>query len=63
MPKPIEIEKDGSLSIDTFQQGIGNSSLSNFADIMGVNVTDNPGVASVNFKFNNNIKLCQQQKS
>jgi len=49
---PITIEKDGSLSIDTFQQGIGNSTLSNFADIMGVNVTDNPGVASVNFKFN-----------
>jgi len=59
----MELQKDGSLSIDTFQQGIGNSTLSNFADMMGVNIVDNPGVASVNFKFNNNIKLCQQQKS
>ncbi len=49
---PITIEKDGSLSIDGFQQGIGNSTLSNFADMMGVNVTDNPGIASVGFKFN-----------
>jgi len=48
----MEIQKDGSLSIDTFQQGIGNSTLSNFADMMGVNIVDNPGLVSAGFQFN-----------
>lgn len=59
----MKLEKDNSLTIADFQEGIGKSILSDYSDMMGVNIVDNPGVASVNFKFNNNIKLCQQQKS
>lgn len=59
----VKIEKDNSLVISDFSKGIGQSVLSEYSDMMGVNIVDNPGVASVNFKFNNNIKLCQQQKS
>jgi hypothetical protein len=59
----MELQKDGSLIVSDFSKGIGQSILSDYSDMMGVNIVDNPGVASVNFKFNNNIKLCQQQKS
>jgi len=48
----IEIAKDGTISINGFDEGIGKSSLDNFADMMGVNITDNPGLVSSNFKFN-----------
>lgn len=46
----MKIEKDESLSIE-FGEGMGQSVLSNFTDIMGVNIADTPGVASVNLKF------------
>lgn len=48
----MTIEKDGSLTIADFPEGIGQSILSPYADMLGVNIIDNPGVASVNFKFN-----------
>lgn len=46
-----EISKDGTINIGGWQDGIGQSSLDSFSDIMGVNIADNPGSASVNFKF------------
>jgi hypothetical protein len=47
---PVKIEKDNSLTISGFE-GIGQSVLSDFSDIMGIN-TETPGVAGINFKFN-----------
>lgn len=46
----VKIEKDNSISIG-FGEGIGKSVLSDFSDMMGVNIVDNPGVASINLKF------------
>lgn len=50
------INKDGTLSIVNYQEGIGQSVLSDFSDMMGVNINDNIGVASANFKFNKAIE-------
>ena len=52
----MKIEKDNSITISDFSDGIGQSSLSSFSDILGINITDNPGVASINFKFNRVIE-------
>ena len=46
----VKIEKDNSLTISGFE-GIGQSVLSDFSDMMGVN-TEIPGVVGANFKFN-----------
>ena len=51
---PVKIEKDNSISISGFE-GIGQSPLSDFTDMMGINL-DRPGVASVNFKFESFIQ-------
>ena len=45
----MKIEKDNSLSIQ-FGEGIGQSPLSEFSDIMGIDLKY-PGVAAVNTKF------------
>jgi len=47
----IEISKDGTININGWQEGIGNSNLDNFSDMLGVNIVDNPGCVSENFKF------------
>ena len=47
---PVKIEKDNSITISGFE-GIGQSPLSDFSDMMGVN-TESPFVAGVNKKFN-----------
>lgn len=47
-----EISKDLTINISGWQDGIGKSSLDGFADMMGVNINDNPGMVSANFKFN-----------
>ena len=46
----MKIEKDNSISIDGFQEGIGQSPLSEFSDMMGIDLKY-PGVAAVNNKF------------
>lgn len=46
----IEINKDQSISI-SFGEGIGQSVLSPFSDMLGVNIDDNPGSVSINLKF------------
>lgn len=46
----IEINKDGSISISGFDKGIGQSVLSPFSDMMGVN-TETPGNISAGYKF------------
>ena len=51
----IKIEKDNSINI-SFDEGIGQSSLSSFSDMMGVDIEDNPGSVSSNFKFNRVIE-------
>lgn len=51
----VKIEKDNSISISGFSEGIGQSPLSDFSDMMGINL-DRPGVASVNFKFESFIQ-------
>ncbi len=48
----MEIQKDGSLIVSDFSKGIGQSVLSEYSDMMGVNIDINPGLASANFKFN-----------
>lgn len=47
----MKIEKDGSLTIADFQEGVGQSPLTPNFDMMGINL-DRQGVASANFKFN-----------
>lgn len=47
-----EISKDGTINIGGWQDGIGQSSLDGFSDMMGVNIADNPGSVSSNLKFN-----------
>lgn len=47
---PVKIEKDNSISISGFE-GIGQSPLSDFSDMMGIN-TDRDGVASCEYDFN-----------
>lgn len=46
----MKIEKDNSISISGFN-GIGQSILDDFSDVMGVNL-ERQGLAGVNFKFN-----------
>ncbi len=48
----MELQKDGSLIVSDFSKGIGQSILSDYSDMMGVNIDSNPGLASANFKFN-----------
>ena len=48
----MELQKDGSLIVSDFSKGIGQSVLSEYSDMMGVNIDSNPGLASANFKFN-----------
>lgn len=49
----MEILKDGSLNISNWQEGISQSILGGgFYDMMGVNISDNPGLVSANFEFN-----------
>lgn len=48
----MELQKDGSLVVSDFSKGIGQSVLSEYSDMMGVNIDSNPGLASINFKFN-----------
>ena len=47
----MEINKDNSISVSGFQEGIGQSPLSGFSDMLGINLERN-GSAGVNFKFN-----------
>ena len=47
---PVKIEKDNSITISGFE-GIGQSVLSDFSDMMGIN-NDIKGVASSNYSFN-----------
>lgn len=56
----IEINKDNSISI-SFGEGIGQSVLSPFSDMMGVNIDDNPGSISSNFKFTPVIETYAQR--
>lgn len=51
----VKIEKDNSISISGFE-GIGQSPLSDFTDMLGINNSSNPGVASVGYKFNKVIE-------
>lgn len=48
----VKIEKDNSLVISDFSKGIGQSVLSEYTDMMGVNITNNPGLVSAGFQFN-----------
>lgn len=47
----MKIEKDGSLTITENQEGIGRSVLSEFSDMLGINLS-NSGVFSAGYKFN-----------
>lgn len=47
----MKIEKDGSLTITENQEGIGQSILSDFSDMLGINIS-NPGIFSAGYKFN-----------
>ena len=47
---PITTNKDNSISINGFSEGIGQSVLSDFSDMMGVNI-DLPGVLGASSKF------------
>lgn len=51
-----EISKDLTINIGGWQDGIGQSVLDNFSDMLGVNINDNPGSVSSNFKFNKVIE-------
>ena len=51
----VKIEKDNSITISGFE-GIGQSPLSDFTDMLGINNSSNPGVAGVNFKFNQTME-------
>lgn len=46
----VDINKDNSISISGFDKGIGQSVLSPFSDMLGVN-NNVPGVLGVNYKF------------
>lgn len=56
----MKIEKDNSITISGFE-GIGQSILSDFSDMMGINTENNPGVASANFKFNKTVETIAPQ--
>jgi len=56
-----EISKDGTINIGGWQDGIGQSVLDNFSDMLGVNINDNPGSVSANFKFNKVIENISPQ--
>ena len=51
----VQILKDNSISISGFE-GIGQSPLSDFSDMLGVNNSSNPGTVGVNFKFNKTME-------
>ena len=57
---PITTNKDNSISINGFSEGIGQSVLSDFSDMMGVDITDEQGIALLNFKFQ---KIREQSSS
>ncbi len=46
----MDIQKDNSLVISNFQEGIGQSPLARFSDMNGVSL-EKPGIASADFKF------------
>ncbi len=46
----MDIQKDNSLVINNFQEGIGQSPLARFSDMMGLDLKQ-PGLAGVNTKF------------
>lgn len=48
---PVTINKDNSISINGFTEGIGQSTLSDFTDMMGIDISSNPNVASLNYKM------------
>lgn len=50
----VKLEKDNSLTISGFE-GIGNSPLSDFSDMIGVNLTK-PGIVSAGYKFTKSIE-------
>ncbi len=47
----MEIQKDNSLLVANFQDGISQSPISGFSDMMGINL-NRQGVAGVDYKFN-----------
>ncbi len=53
----MELQKDGSLIVSDFSKGIGQSILSDYSDMMGVNIDINPGLASANVKSYNGLAI------
>ena len=51
----MKLEKDGSLIVSDFSKGIGQSVLSDYSDVLGVNL-EIPGVAGAGYKFNRLIE-------
>jgi len=47
----MEIQKDGSVLISKFDEGISQTPLGNFSDMLGINIDDTPGTAFVGKKF------------
>lgn len=50
----LERQKDNSLLLANWQEGIGQSILDNFSDMLEVNI-DSPGIVSAGYKFNKQI--------